>query len=154
MKKTGIDWSPSNNLAHKINVDTLQAASDRAEHMALQQKRMEEAMASTAIAESFTEDSAIREDTNSRYSNQETQTTEVLYVCKIVQTHRPKFGNISVKTDETIFYERNFLVDDTNMHYYTGVANCNLLRSIFEFMKKLANDDKQSYCSIVGAPLL
>ena len=59
MKKTGIDWSPSINLAHKINVDTLQAASDKAKHMALQQKRMEEAMVSTAIAESFTEDSAI-----------------------------------------------------------------------------------------------
>ena len=40
-------------------------------------KRMEEAMASTAIAESFTEDFATGEDTDSRYSNQETQTTEV-----------------------------------------------------------------------------
>ena len=84
MKKTDIDWCPSINLAHKINVDSLQAANDRAEHMALQQKRMEEAMVSAAIAESFTEDSAIRKDTNSRYSNQETQTTEMSYVCKIV----------------------------------------------------------------------
>ena len=39
MKKTDIDWCPSINLAHKINVDSLQAANDRAEHIALQQKK-------------------------------------------------------------------------------------------------------------------
>ena len=78
MNKSDIDWCHSINLGHnKINVDALQVVSDRAERTVLRQKRMEEAMASTAIAESFTEDSATGEDTDSRYSNQETQTTEV-----------------------------------------------------------------------------
>ena len=70
-------------------------------------------MASTAIAESLTEDSATGEDTDSRYSNQETQTTEVTYESKVIQTHRPQFRNISVQTDESNFLdERNFLVDN------------------------------------------
>ena len=109
MNKSDIDWCHSINLGHnKINVDALQVASDRAERTVLRQKRMEEAMASTAIAESFTEDSATGEDADSRYSNQETQTTKVSYESKIVQTHRPQFRNISVQTDKS-----NFLMKET-----------------------------------------
>ena len=59
------------------------------------------AKASTA---SFTENSATVEDTGSRYS-QETQTTEVSYECKIVQTHRPQFRNTGVQTDESNFFD-------------------------------------------------
>ena len=140
MNKSDIDWCPSINLGHnKINMNALQAASDRAECMALRQKKMEKAIVSSAVAESFTEDTATGEDTNPRYSNQET--TVVSYECKIVQTHRPHFCNISVQTDESDFFdEGNFLVDDAKVHYYTGFTNCDLLRSTFEFvMKKLAD---------------
>ena len=39
MNKSNIDWCPSINLGHnKINVDALQAASDRAERTVLRQK--------------------------------------------------------------------------------------------------------------------
>ena len=111
MNKSDVEWCPSINLGHnKINVDALKAASDRAKQTVLQQKRMEEAMASTATAERLTEDYATVEDTNSRYSNQETQTTdhEVSYESKIVQTHYPQFCNISVQTDKS-----NFLMKET-----------------------------------------
>ena len=102
-----------------------------------------EAKASTA---SFTENSATVEDTGSRCS-QDTQTTEVSYECKIVQTHCPQFHSIGVQTDESNFFDEiNFLSDDAKVHYYTGFANCDLLRSIFEFvMKKFANGEKRSY---------
>ena len=101
-------------------------------------------MASTAIDESFTENSATVEDTGSRYSSQETQTTEVSYERKIVQTHRPQFHNIGVQTDESNFFDEiNVLFDDAKVHYYTGFTNCDLLRSTFEsVMKKFADGEK------------
>ena len=143
MNKSDVDWCPSINLGHnKINVDALQAASERAEQTVLRHKRMEETMAS------LTEDCATSEDTDSRYRNQETQTTEVTYESKVIQTHRPQFCNISVQTDESNFFdERNFLVDNAKVHYYTGFSNCDLLQSTFEFvMKKLADGERRSYC--------
>ena len=69
----------------------------------MQQKRMEEAMVSTATAESLSEDYATGEDTDSRCFNQETQTTEVLYESRIVQIHRAQFRSISVQTNESNF---------------------------------------------------
>ena len=69
---------------------------------------MEEAMASTATAETLTEDYVTGKDTDSRNSNQETQTTEVSYESKIVHTHCPKFCNICVQTDDV-----NFLMKET-----------------------------------------
>ena len=78
-------------------------------------KKMEKAIASSAVGESFTEDTATGEDTDSRYSNQET--TVVSYECKIIHTHCPQFCNISVQTDESNFFnEGNFLVDDAKVH--------------------------------------
>ena len=124
MNKSDIDWCPSINLGHnKINVDALQVASDRAERTVLRQKRMEEAMASTAIAESFTEDSATGEDTDSRYSNQETQTTEVSYKSKLSRPIVLNFVILVYRLIKVIFDERNFLVDDAKVHYYTGFTN-------------------------------
>ena len=41
-------------------------------------------MVNTATAESLSEDYATGEDTDSRYSNQETQTIEVSYESKII----------------------------------------------------------------------
>ena len=89
------------------------------------------------------QDSDAVEDTGSRCS-QETQTTEVSYECKIVQTHRPQFRNTGVQTDESNFFDEiNFLSDDAKVHYYTGFTNCDLLRSTFEFvMKKFADGEK------------
>ena len=147
MNKSDVDWCPSINLGHnKINVDALKAASDRAEWTVLRQKRIQEAMASTATVESLTEE--IGKDTDSRYGNQETQKTEVSYESKTIQTHCPQFRNISVQTDKDNFFdERNFLADDAKVHYYTGFSNSDLLQYTFEFvMKKLADGEKRSYC--------
>ena len=124
-----------------------QAASDRAERTVLRQKRMEEAMGSTAIAESFTKDFATGEDTDSRYSNQETQTTEVSYKSKLSRPIVLNFVILVYRLIKVIFDERNFLVDDAKVHYYTGFTNCDLLISTFEFvMKKLSDGEKRSYC--------
>ena len=44
------------------------------------------------------------------------------------------------------FAENNFLSDDAKVQYYTGLPNCELLLSTFEFvMKSFVGGDKRSY---------
>ena len=149
MSKFDVDWAPCLNLGHdKINVSTLQAASDRATRTELRNQRMQEV--SSSVVDSQTGGAqASEEDTGHVVlTNVATQTDqEVLYNSKSVQTTPPKTSDIGVQTDDWEFFdEKVFLSDDNKVHYYTGLTKCAMLLSTFEFvMKPFCKGEKRAF---------
>ena len=81
MSKFDVDWAPCINLGHeKINVSTLQAASDRAAQTEMRRRRMEEATQSSSVVT----DHVSGEDTGPKFADKGTQTDEVSYECREV----------------------------------------------------------------------
>ena len=109
-----MDWAPCLNLGHdKINVSTLQAASDRATRTELRNQRMQEA--SSSVVDLQTGAQASEEDTGHvMLTNVATQTDqEVLYNSKSVQTTPPKTSDVGVQTDDWEFLMRRFFCQMT-----------------------------------------
>ena len=144
MSKFDVDWAPCINLGHeKINVSTLQAASDRAAQTEMRRRRMEEATQSSSVVT----DHVSGEDTGPKFADKGTQTDEVSYECREVQTCNPQLCDASVQTEPCNFFEeKNFLSHDEKVRYYTGLPTCMLLLQTFEFiMKPFSHGEKRSY---------
>ena len=86
MKTFDVDWAPCINLGHdKVNVSTLQAASDRAIRTEQRRQRMEEAATSSSVASSSVVAQVSEEDIGCVFVNEGTQTDQgVLYHSKTV----------------------------------------------------------------------
>jgi len=165
MCKHDVDWAPCKNLGHKkVDVSTLQAASDRATRTKKRRQRIEEAVATEAVATSSTENESPIEQLSRNSESQmeqdnavfattdmETQTcvdcNEVLSRSISVQTCAPQTCDVGVQTDDChFFHEKNFLNDDAKVHYYTGLPKCALFLSTFEFvMKPFCHGEKRDF---------
>ena len=66
---------------------------------------------------------------------------------KKVQTTFVELCTREIQTECSDFFaESNFLSDDAKVQYYTGLSNCELLLSTFEFvMKSFVGGDNRSY---------
>ena len=141
ISKHDVDWAPCKNLGHnKVNMSTLQAASDRATRTKRRRQRIEEAVAtpesssengetqSEQLSASTSDSESQSEQDNAVFATADmgTQTcvdnSEVLSRSKSVQTCPPQTSDVGVQTDDChFFHEKNFLSDDANVHYYTGL---------------------------------
>ncbi|XP_065905689.1 uncharacterized protein [Dysidea avara] len=150
MKTFDVDWTPCINLGHdKVNVGTLQAASDRAIRTEQRRQRMEEAATSSSVASSSVGAQVSVEDTGCVFVNEGTQTDQgVLCHSKTVQmTTPPQTVMLGSRQMTGIFSMRRFfLSDDSKVHYYTGLTKCALLLSTFEFvMTPFCNGEKRAF---------
>ena len=141
MNKSDIDWFPCLNLGHdKVNITSLQAASERATRTEQRRKRMEETSTCSASRSVEVEASVNEEITTSldtcNFCSQEVQTDSEVHH-KTVQTKVVEFCTREVQTEcNEFFAESNFLTNDAKVHYYTGLPNSELLLSTFEFIMK------------------
>ena len=167
MSKHDVDWAPCKNLGHsKVNMSTLQAASDRATRTKQRRQRIEEAVAtpessstengetqSEQLSASTSDSESQSEQDNAVFATADmgTQTcvdnSEVLSRSKSVQTCPPQTSDVGVQTDDChFFHEKNFLSNDAKVHYYTGLSKCALFLSTFEFvMKPFCHGEKRGF---------
>ena len=148
MYKSDIDWCPCLNLGHdKVNITSLEAASERATRTKQRRKRMEELSAGASGPSEIDTSETVTSLNICNFSSMETQTDSVLHDDKNVQTNIVELCTREVQTDCSEFFaESNFLSDDAKVHYYTGLPNSELLLSTFEFvMKSFVDGDNRSF---------
>ena len=139
--KHDVYWAPCKNLGHnKVNMSTLQAASDRATRTKQRRQRMEEAVATSStenktqseqLSASSSDSETQRKQDNAVFATADmgTQTcveySEVLSRSISVQTCPPQTSDVVVQTDDChFFHEKNFMSNDAKVHYYTGLPKC------------------------------
>ena len=88
MYKSDIDWCPCLNLGHgKVNITSLEAASERATRTKQRRKRMEESSAGASGPSEIDTSGTVTSLNICNFSSTETQTDSVLHDDKNVQTN-------------------------------------------------------------------